>query len=231
MQFGKKIKIIKKISQDHQQLECAKPIPDSADSTSSISSLNCSSSSEISDSPPSSKVKLSKKISISHSLSTNEIKDYFYEPAKRLIENNGYNEDGVLIADVNGAAVILEILDSILGNKKRCDGNVLGLVDILEKNIEDQLIEETNDEIEEIEEEEEEIEEEEEEIEEEEEEKANLVEKIEQEDDYEEEEEEEDEEDEDEEEEISVYDEGENDDYEDCESYMNNIPDDSMDDY
>jgi len=225
MQFGKKIKIIKKIPQD-QQLECAKPIPDSVDSTNSISSLNCSSYSEISDSPPNPKVKLSKKINISYSLSTDEIKDYFYEPAKRLIENNGYNEDGVLIADVNGAAVILEILDSILGNKKRCDGNVLGLVDILEKNIEDQLTEETNDEIEE--EEEEEIEEEEVE-----EEKANLVEeKIEQEDyeeDYEEEEDEEEEEEE--EEEMSVYDEGENDDYEDCESYMNNMPDDSMDDY
>ena len=235
MQFGKKIKIIKKISQDHQQLECAEHIPDSVDSTNSISSLNCSSSNKISDSPPSSKVKLMRKINISHSLSTNEIRDCFYEPAKRLIENNGYNEDGVLIADVNGAAVILEILDSILGNKKRCDGNILGLIDILEKNIEDQIIEETNEEVDEEDEEvevvdEEDVEEEDVEVEvvdevEEEviEEKVNLLkEKIEHKNNYEED---------DEEKEASVYAEEESDDYGDCESYMNNISDDSMDDY
>ena len=260
MQFGKKIKIIKKISQDHQQLECAEHIPDSVDSTNSISSLNCSSSNKISDSPPSSKVKLMRKINISHSLSTNEIRDCFYEPAKRLIENNGYNEDGVLIADVNGAAVILEILDSILGNKKRCDGNILGLIDILEKNIEDQIIEETNEEVDEEDEEVEVVDEEDEEeedvevevvdeedeevevvdeedVEEEDvevevvdeveeeviEEKVNLLkEKIEHKNNYEED---------DEEKEASVYAEEESDDYGDCESYMNNISDDSMDDY
>ena len=75
------------------------------------------------------KIKI-RKVDVSYVLSLEEINSNFYEPIMQLIENNGCNDDGVIIVDVNGAAVIAEILESIMGIKPK-----LNIVEIFEKNI------------------------------------------------------------------------------------------------
>lgn len=146
-----------------------------------------------------------RKVEVSYVLSLEEIKNNFYEPIRKLIENNGCNDDGVMIVDVNGAAVIAEILESIMGIKPKSN-----IVEILEKNIFESEFENCENSTTEIRESVGEIDDEE----------------------YEDEDDEENEEDEDEDEiEASSYEDEEYDYDKECEVYMDNIPDDSMNDY
>jgi|688.fasta_scaffold101285_2 hypothetical protein len=165
------------------------------------------------------KIKILKKAPIDCSLSLEEIKEHFYEPVKKLIENDGYNDDAVMIADVNGAAVIMQILESIMGLRKSSDGEILNLIQILEENaFQDEEIIENEIEEHEDEDEDEEIETS----------KIKDYEEQDYEDNEEEEEEEEDGKDE-EEEEMDYEDDCEE--YKECDVYMENVSDDSMDDY
>lgn len=68
------------------------------------------------------------------SLNLNSIKKYYHDPVLKLIENEGYNDDGILIADINGLKVISEIIESIMFSTKKDDGTLMGSIEIIEKH-------------------------------------------------------------------------------------------------
>ena len=69
------------------------------------------------------------------SLDFHHIKNNFYDPIIRLMENNGCNDDGQCIADVHGLQVISEIIHSILYNAENESGSLLGPIEIIERAV------------------------------------------------------------------------------------------------
>jgi hypothetical protein len=73
------------------------------------------------------------------SLDFHHIKNNFYDPIICLIENDGLNGDGLRIADMDGLKVIADILNSILYDVKNESGGVLGPIEIIEKIVLEEL--------------------------------------------------------------------------------------------